>query len=87
VSITIQGCNGFNGGGESEGGGPAPPPSPITGTLTVASNGGSSSGISLSYQGTCNVTSSTGITTGTPVSGSFSSVGIGTYSLGNGGGN
>jgi hypothetical protein len=85
VSIAIQGCNGYSGSGESEGGGPAPTPSPITGTLTVASNGGTSSGISLTYQGTCLVTSSTGTTTSTPVSGgTFSSVGIGTYRLGNG---
>ena len=85
VSITISGCN--SGGGESEGGAPAPTASPITGSLTVTSNGGGGSGISFTYNGTCISTSSTGTTTSNPISGSFTSVGIGTYSLGGGGDN
>ena len=82
VAITIAGCNG-SGGGESEGGTPGPTPNPITGTLTIVSNGNTGSGVSLNYSGTCSTTSP-----GTPPpSGNFMSAGIGTFSIGNGGGN
>jgi hypothetical protein len=87
VSITISGCNSGGGGGESEGGAPPPPASPISGTLTVRSDGSSMSGVSLTYQGTC-ISGSGATATTTPIpSSTFASVGIGTYQLGNGGGN
>jgi hypothetical protein len=83
VAITIAGCNSGSGGGEIEDGTPGPTPTPITGTLTIVSNGSTGSGVSLNYNGTCSTTSP-----GTPPpSGSFISAGIGTYSIGNGGGN
>lgn len=83
VAITIAGCNSGSGGGEIEDGTPGPTPTPITGTLTIVSNGSTGSGVSLNYNGTCSTTSP-----GTPTpSGSFISAGIGTYSIGNGGGN
>ena len=82
VAITITGCN-SSGGGESEDGAPAPTPTPIIGTLTIISTGNTGSGVSLNYSGTCSTTSP-----GTPPpSGSFMSAGIGTFSIGNGGGN